>query len=131
MVKRDPGFSAARRRRLCCGALMTELAVAMSLLLIALLPLSYSILSERRLARALYQRAVAMELVDGELEVLAAGAWRAFAPGMHEYPVRAGAATNLPPGRFVLTVSAERLRLEWQPASGGHGGPVVREVRLR
>jgi len=110
---------------------MTELAVATSLLLVALLPLSYSIMSERRLARALYQRAVAMELVDGETEALAAGGWRAFAPGVHEYPVRAGAATNLPPGRFVLTVTPERVRLEWQPAVKRHGGPVARELRLR
>jgi len=121
----------ATRRWRCSGALMTELAVATSLLLVALLPLSYSIMSERRLARALYQRAVAMELVDGETEALAAGGWRAFAPGVHEYPVRAGAATNLPPGRFVLTVTPERVRLEWQPAVKRHGGPVAREVRLR
>lgn len=130
MVRGVSGGTAAGRRR-CVGALLTELAVAMSLLLVALLPLSYSIVSERRLARALYQRAVAMELVDGEMEVLAAGGWRAFAPGVHEYPVRAGAATNLPPGRFVLTVAPERLRLEWQPAVKRHGGSVVREVRLR
>lgn len=130
MVRRNPRGCGARRWR-CAGALMTELAVAMSLLLVALLPLSYSVVSERRLARALYQRAVAMELVDGEMEALAAGGWRAFAPGAHEYSVSAGAATNLPPGRFVLTVSGERLRLEWQPAVQRHGGPVVREVRLR
>lgn len=130
MVRGVSGGAAAGRRR-CAGALMTELAVAMSLLLIALLPLSYSIMSERRLARALYQRAVAVELVDGEMEALVAGGWRAFAPGVHEYPVRAVAATNLPPGRFVLTVAPERLRLEWQPAIQRHGGPVVREVRLR
>lgn len=130
MVRGVSGGAAAGRRR-CAGALMTELAVAMSLLLIALLPLSYSIMSERRLARALYQRAVAVELVDGEMEALVAGGWRAFAPGAHEYPVRAVAATNLPPGRFVLTVSTERLRLEWQPDVKRHGGPVVREVRLR
>ena len=79
---------------------MMELLVAMALLVGALLPLAYSIVSEKRLARAYYQRAVAMEIVDGEMETLAAGEWATFSSGIHEYPVRAGAATNLPPGRF-------------------------------
>ena len=125
------------------GILMTELLVAMALLTAALLPLAYSIASERRLARAYYQRAVAMEIVDGEMEVLAGGEWRAFTPGRHEYSIRAGAATNLPPGRFLLTVEPEKsnlevpgpasakLRLEWRPAAKQHGGPVVREVVVR
>jgi hypothetical protein len=110
---------------------MTELLVAMALLLGALLPLAYSIASERRFARAAYQRAVAMEMVDGEMELLVAGGWRAFTPGTREYPVRAGAATNLPPGQFLLTIETGRLRLEWKPALKDHGGSVVREVRLQ
>ena len=110
---------------------MTELVVAMALLAGTLLPLAYSIASERRVARAYYQRAVAMEIVDGEMEVLAAGGWRAFTPGMREYSVHAGAATNLPPGRFWLTVETGKLRLEWKPAIKDHGGSVVREVRVK
>jgi hypothetical protein len=113
------------------GALMTELIVAMSVLLVAFLPLAYSIASEQRLARAYYQRAVAVEIVDGEMEVLAAGGWKNFAIGTHEYPVRANAATNLPPGTFLLTVEAARLKLEWKPAVRDHGGNVVREVGLK
>jgi len=110
---------------------MTELLVAIAMLVVAFLPLAYSITSERRLARASYQRAVAIELVDGEMEVLAAGGWRNFAVGIHEYPVRANAATNLPPGRFLLTVESSKLRLEWKPSVKRHGGSVVREVRLK
>lgn len=113
------------------AALITELLVAIALLVVAFLPLAYSITSERRLARASYQRAVAIELVDGEMEVLAAGNWRDFAVGIHEYPVRANAATNLPPGRFLLTVESSKLRLEWKPSVKHHGGSVVREVRLK
>lgn len=113
------------------GVLMTELAVAVSLLILVFLPLAYSFRSELRLARAYYQRTVAMELVDGEIEVLVAGGWRAFAPGVHEYPVRANAATNLPPGRFLLTVEPAKLRLEWKPSVKNHGGSVVREVVLK
>ena len=113
------------------GALMTELLVAMALLTGSLLPLAYSITSEQRLARAYYERAVAIEIVDGEMEALAAGEWRAFAPGTHEYSVRAGAATNLPPGRFLLTLEPGKLRLEWKPAIKHHGGPVVRETVVK
>ncbi len=117
----------ARKR----GALMIELLVAMALLVGALLPLAYSIASERRLARASYQRAVAMEIVDGELEVLAAGPWKTFSPGTHTYSVHANAATNLPPGEFLLLVETGKLRLEWKPAVNAHGGKVAREVVLK
>lgn len=113
------------------GSMMVELFVAIALLAGALLPLAYSIASEQRLARASYQRAVAMELVDGELEVLAAGAWKNFPAGTHPYSVHANAATNLPPGEFLLTVENARLRLEWKPSVKDHGGSVAREVVLK
>ena len=109
---------------------MIEFLVAMALVLGALLPLAYSLAKEKRLALAMYQRAVAMEIVDGELEVLAGGGSKAFTNGVFEIPVRAAAATNLPPGRFVLTRADRKLRLEWLPAVQQHGGRVVREVTL-
>lgn len=109
---------------------MIELLAAISLLVAALLPLAYSLASEKKLARSQYQRAVAMEIVDGEFEALLAGEWRAFTPGAHPYQVRAAAATNLPPGQFVLTLGDNRLRLEWKPAVRNQGGTVLREVRL-
>jgi hypothetical protein len=114
-----------------CGALMAELVVATALLAGALLPLAYSIASEKRLARAYYQRAVAMEIVDGEMQVLAAGEWRQFQRGTHEYLVQAIAATNLPPGKFLLTLEANKVKLEWRPAVKDHGGPVVREAIVK
>lgn len=126
MVTRNSG--AGQRRR---GALMVELLVAVALLVGALLPLAYSIASERRMARILYQRAIAMELVDGELETLAAGGVAGIAPGTRSFPVSAPAVTNLPPGRFLLTVTTNKIRLEWRPAVKQHGGSVVREVNLR
>jgi hypothetical protein len=113
------------------GALMVELLVAMALVAGALLPLAYSLASERRLVRATYQRAVAMEIVDGEMEVLAAGAWHGHSAGVHEYPIHAIAATNLPPGHFLLTVQEPNLRLEWRPSVKMHGGAVVREVTVK
>ena len=126
MVTRTPTHPARQR-----GSLMIELLVAMAMLTFALVPLAFSTASERRLARAYYQRAVAMEIVDGELEVLASGEWRSFTPGTHDYLIHAGAATNLPPGRLLLTVQPGKVRLEWQPAAKLRGGPVVREVAVQ
>lgn len=122
-----PGSSTPRSR----GSIMVELLAAMTLLAAALIPVAYSIGSEKRLAHSLYQRAVAMEIVDGEIEALAAGEWRAFPPGTHDYSVQAGAATNLPPGRFTLTIQTNLLRLEWRPAARHHGGLVAREVNIK
>jgi hypothetical protein len=114
------------------GALMTELIVAMALLVAAVLPVAYSFVAEKRYARAAYQHAVAMELVDGEIEVLRAGEWRGYASGTHDYAVGAAAATNLPPGKFLLTVRSNTVRLEWKPTMRERGGPaVMREVRVK
>lgn len=110
---------------------MAELLVATALLLGTLLPVAYSLTAERRIARSSYQRAVAIEIVDGEMEALLAGGWREFEPGTREYAVHAGAATNLPPGQFLLTIETGKLRLEWRPAPNQHGGRVVREVLLK
>jgi hypothetical protein len=118
------------RRRSESGSLMAEMLVALGLLALTLLPLSVSFVREQATARALYHRAVAIAIVDGEIEALAAGGWRAFGPGTHEYTVRADAAKNLPAGRFLLTLTREQVRLEWLPATRGGGGRVVREWRF-
>jgi hypothetical protein len=127
MVSKPIDLRTARER----GGLMIELLVAIALLTGALLPLAYSVGSEKRLARATYQRAVAMEIVDGEMEVLLAGEWRNFVVGTQDYVVHARSATNLPPGKFRLTVGAERVRLEWRPAVRDHGGSVIREAVVK
>jgi hypothetical protein len=111
--------------------LSTELAVAMAILLVAVLPLGYSFIGETRVLRATYQRAVAMEIVDGEMEILAAGEWRAFPEGAQPYAVHAGATANLPPGAFQFTRTGNQLRLEWTPALKHSGGSVVREVMVK
>jgi hypothetical protein len=116
------------RRR---AALMTEAVVALGILALASLPLTFEFAREHKAARKLYYQAVAMEIVDGELEVLAAGEWRAFRPGPQPYAVTAEAARNLPPGDFVLTVADGRLKLEWIPKARGAGSVVAREARTR
>lgn len=123
----------AIRRRADFGQrafLMTDLVIAMAILVLALFPLSYAVWHERQLSRACYYRAVAMEIADGEAEVLAAGGGSAFAEGTHPYPIRAESATNLPPGQFLLTRKGNQLRLEWRPKQRHGGGNVVREVTV-
>lgn len=113
------------------GALLAEAVVALAILAAVMLPLAFSFLLETRHCRAAYVKGVAMEIVDGEMEILAAGEWRAFQPGRQPYPIRVAAATNLPPGDFLLTLEARRARLEWIPKKPGAGGTVMREAVLR
>jgi hypothetical protein len=119
------------RRARRAGILSTECAVALALLATASLPIGYGFYHDGRMARAYQHRAVALELVDGEMEILAAGAWRALPQGRQRYRVQAPAATNLPPGEFSLTLTQRTARLEWTPLERGRGGRVVREVTFR
>ena len=127
------GFSVARprphtvQRRARRGAMITELIVAMAIIVLALIPLATSLFQEQKLLRASYHKAVAMELIDGEMEILLAGEWREFKPGAQPYPLPGLAATNLPPGGATLTITGNRLRLEWLPEDGKRGARVVRE----
>jgi hypothetical protein len=118
-------------RRARAGALQTEAIVALGILAAVMLPLAFTFLQETRTCRAHYYKAVAMEIVDGEIEALSAGEWLAFKPGKQSYSVRADAATNLPPGEFVLTLDKDRARLEWIPRGRGAGGSVAREAKVR
>ena len=89
----------ARRR----GSLIFEVIMAMTILCIAVIPVGFSLIADSGQFRSNYRRAVAMEIVDGEIEILAAGAWRDFPEGTQSYQVHAAAAASLPPGRFLLT----------------------------
>ena len=111
--------------------LILDLVVGMAMLVLAVFPLAYSVNSEARLFRATYQRALAMEIVDGEMEILAAGEWHAFPEGTQIYRVPARAAANLPDGQFQLTRTGNHLRLQWSPAEKSGVGPVVREVTVK
>lgn len=113
------------------GSLMIELVMAISILAALLIPLAYSFAGQQRLCRVYYWRAVAMEIVDGEMEVLAAGGWHAYHEGAQPYTVTAEAGKNLPPGKFVLSVHDRQLRLEWKPDSPRSGAPVAREAAGR
>jgi len=111
--------------------LILDLVVGMAMLVLAVFPLAYTVNSEARLFRATYQRALAMEIVDGEMEILAAGEWRAYSVGTQTYSVQARAAANLPDGRFQLTRTGNHVRLQWTPAEKSGVGTVVREVTVK
>ena len=110
------------------GFLTTELIVAMGIIVLAMMPLAYSFTQEHTLVRRSYQRAVAMEIVDGEMEILMAGEWRAFKEGPQPYSFHAASATNLPPGKAQLTITGNHVRLNWLPEKKSSDGEVVREA---
>jgi hypothetical protein len=126
--RRAGGEFASRHER---GSMLAELIVAIGIVAVTVLPLAYSVSHEHQFLRGCYNRAVAMEIVDGEMEVLAAGEWHAFKEGTQPYPVQAGSLTNLWPGQFQLTVTGKRLRLEWLPEDKDRGGKVAREATVR
>jgi hypothetical protein len=126
-MKTDARNSSKRRH----GILEIDLAMAMIILSIAILPLAFSYAKERDVLRLDYFRANVDEVVDGEMEILAAGNWKNFPDGTQLYTVHARAATNLPAGHFELTKTGNHLRLEWTPDQRRGIGTVVREVTIK
>ena len=124
----NPRIPPSNRER---GILMTDLAVGMAILTIAFMPLAYSFVHDRQLLRAECSRAVAMEIVDGEMEVLAAGEWKGFPDGRQNYTVHTRAAASLPPGHFQLIKTGKHLRLEWRSDKPRGVGTIVREITVK
>ena len=113
------------------GTLQMDAVVALALLSAVVLPMGFGVVGNQRLLRHTHHRAVAMELIDGELEVLASGDWRAVAIGTREVRMTGHAATNLPPGKFVLTRSEASCRIAWVPADTRTVVPCAREITVR
>ena len=125
MVIPPDNFFRAHSRK--AAMLMTELMVAIAFLSVAVLPLALSFAKEHQYLRNYYQRAVAVEMVDGEMELLVAGEWQGYPNGRHVLTPTGSAVTNLPPGTLELTVNEKRLRLEWRPNERNQGSSVIRE----
>jgi hypothetical protein len=124
-------FTTSSPRRRARGFLEIDLAVGLTILTLAVLPLGYAMARERQVLKIEYCRAVAGEIVDGELEILAAGGAKNLPEGAQNYPVRAAAASQLPPGHFELTKTGNQLRLAWMPDARRGVGAVVRETTLK
>ena len=124
-------FSKLSPRRRICGFLEVDLLVGLAILSLAVVPLGYSFARERQVLKLEYFRSVAGEIVDGEMEILAAGDWKNFPDGSQIYPVRAAAAAVLPPGHFQLTKTGGNLRLAWTPDGRSGVGAIVREITVK
>jgi hypothetical protein len=113
------------------GFLEVDLMIGLAILTLAVVPLGFSFARERQVLKIEYFHSVANEIVDGEMEILAAGDWKNFPDGSQNYSVHANAAASLPPGHFQLTKNGSHLRLEWN-SDKKHGiGAVVRETNVK
>jgi hypothetical protein len=117
-----------RRGRRESGMLITDILVAISIVTLTIMPMAYTYLEEQQAMKQLYQKSVAMELIDGEMEILAAGEWHSFKEGVQPYLLKGSAAKNLPPGAAQLTISGNHLRLEWVPKKKLKENVIVREA---
>ena len=122
------------RQRERGAALLVELSVAMVILTTALMPIALSIMKDQHASHNYYFKAIAMEIVDGEMEILRSGYWKEFEQGAQSYPTTAKAAENLPEGDFILTLKGKLIRLEWKIKEGRYRYyrvHVVREVNIQ
>ena len=124
-------FNGRARRSRCRGFFLAEAVIAIGALAVVMMAVATLHSQDRKACRANYVHAIAMEIVDGEMEALAAGEWKLYHAGTQEYHVRANAARNLPDGIFLLTIEDARISLSWQPAQDGYGGSVTREVQIQ
>src|SRR6478609_8066839 len=76
------------RNKRARASVLLELVVAMGILTTVMLPIAFSYTLELRTVRAQYFRAVAMEVIDGEMEILLAGEWQTLAQGQHNYSIQ-------------------------------------------
>ena len=134
MKTRNPHLSPIRRRRR--GFLEVDLLVGLAILSLAVVPLGLSFARERQVLRLEYFHGVADEIMDGEMEILAAGDWKRFPEGSQVYSVHSGAAAVLPPGHFQLTKTGNHLRLEWKAGNDDGNavqglGVLAREVSVK
>ncbi|HEY3763451.1 MAG TPA: hypothetical protein VGN23_17030 [Verrucomicrobiae bacterium] len=108
-----------------------DLLMAMTILTLAILPLGFSFARERASLRAEYMRSAVDEIVDGEMEILAAGDWKNYPDGAQNYIVHGNTAAHLPVGHFELTKNGNHLRLEWLPDHKQGIGTITREITVK
>lgn len=112
------------------GIVAADLAIALGIIALVIAPLTHSWVKEQQMMSGLYKRSIAMQIVDGEAEILAAGEWVELPSGSHPYAVAGAAVENLPDGKFIATRTTDSVKLEWIPTKRGYGGPVVRHIKL-
>lgn len=118
------------RGRPQAGSFVIDATVAMTLLVLVVIPFALGYINSEKQMRQAYHRAVALEVVDAEAEILAAGLLRQFPEGESNYPVQRGAAMHLPPGSFRLERTGTRGTLEWRAQKSMPGGSVRKTFRI-
>lgn len=113
------------------GFLQIDLIVALTILTIAVVPLGYSFARERKALKVEYYRSVINEIVDGEMEIMVAGAAKDLPDGTQTITVSSRAVERLPHGQFQFTKTGTHLRLEWTPDIKCGVSAVVREAELK
>ena len=111
--------------------LQLDVAIAITVLALVFIPLSVSSSGDLDLARRHYFEAVALQLIDGEMDVLLAGERRKYTLGEYGITPVSEAVQNLPEGKFVLTVKQKQLTLTWVPTKRAKWGRVERVVQLK
>ena len=124
-------LSRTKRPARCRAFLQLDVAIALTVLALVFIPLSVSSSGDLDLARRHYFEAVALQLIDGEMDVLLAGEHRKYIPGEHRIKPVGDAVQNLPEGEFVLSVQDEKLTLAWMPKKLAKWGRVERVVELK
>ncbi len=115
----------------CRAFLQLDVAVAITVLALVFIPLSISSSGDLDLARRHYFEAVALQLIDGEMDVLLAGERQKYTTGEHRITPVGEAVQNLPEGEFVLTVQEQKLTLAWMPNKRAKWGRIERVVELK
>jgi hypothetical protein len=110
---------------------MLDLVCGLAILTIAILPVGFAFQREYRTLRIEYYRSVVDQLVDGELEILVAGAARNLPDGPQALTVSSRAAQSLPASHFQLTKTGNHLRVEWIPDSKCGLAAISREGNLK
>ena len=111
--------------------LQLDVAIALTVLALVFIPLSMSSSGGLDLTRRHYFEAVALQLIDGEMDVLLAGERRKYTTGEHRIKPVGESVHNLPEGEFVLTVHDQKLTLAWVPTKRAKWGRVERVVELK
>lgn len=126
VCQQAPGGVRAGR---CLGFLEADLVIALALLLVAVLPLAYAFRADFKALRFANERAAALSLVDGQMELLMAGGARTLAQGTNVITLTGAAVANLSTNRALVIREGGRIRLEWRPAGRSSAG-VIREGTL-
>lgn len=113
------------------GFLQIDLIAGLAILTIAIMPLGYAFSRERQALRTEYYRSVINQIVDGETEILAAGAAKNLPDGSQTLAVQSRAAEKLPAGHFQVNKTGNHLRVEWTPDKKCGLSAVVRETTLK